>query len=289
MSAAALSRLSWDQKQHLRLLEARLIWLGEARLADLRDAFGISTRHAERDLALYGKLWPENLAFDAELGIFTPTEHFVPALLRGSASELLQVLRHHDLASELPLGMAAAGHIPAETLDTPERDFDVRVLQRLALAIRQQRWLSLDYQSMSQPEPRRLRIAPHVLVHAGRWHARAWSEQHAGFRDFLLSRIVGLPELEDACEHTSEQDWDWRNHVRVRIGPHPGLSASQTHVVEQDYAMRAGVLERSVRLALVPYYLRQMGIGRDDLERAPAEQQIVLLNRGELETFNRLG
>lgn len=289
MTATVSAKLPWDQRQRFMLLEARVIWMGQLRLGDLRDAFGISTRKAERDLALYCQLCPNNLVLDMETGIYRPGDRFEPSFLRGTAQELLNVLRHHDLAQDLPLAMAAAGHVPAETLELPEREFDVRVLQRLGTAIRERRWLLIEYQSMTRPDPRLLSIAPHSLAYVGRWHARAYSQDHQTHRDFLLSRIVGLPELGDAAPHDEQQDWDWRNHVMVRIGAHPGLSEAQRRVVEHDFGMRRGMLEKTLRLALVPYFLKQLNVGRGDLDRTPSEQQIVLLNQVELDAFNRLG
>jgi predicted DNA-binding transcriptional regulator YafY len=283
------AKLPWDQRQRFMLLEARVIWAGQIRLGDLRDAFDISTRKAEKDLQRYRELCPHNLQLDIETGVYAADDRFEPAFLRGTAQEFLSVLRNHDLAQDLPLAMAAAGHVPAETLDLPEREFDVRVLQRISAAVREQRWLTIEYQSMNRPDPRRLEIAPHALAYAGRWHARAYSLEHQGFRDFLLSRILGLPELGEKSRYVGEQDWDWRNHVTVRVGPHPGLTAPQRRVVEHDYGMRLGQLEKTLRLALVPYYLKLLNVGRGDGERAAAEQQIVLLNQAELDAFNRLG
>lgn len=289
MSLLPAAKLPWDQRQRFLLLEARIIWSGAVRIGDLRDAFDVSTGRAERDFRLYRELCPHNLRFDAQTGHFFAGDRFEPAFLRGTAREFLAVLRSHDLATDLPLAMATASHIPSELLEAPERDFDVRVLQRLGSAIREKRWLTVEYQSMSKPDPRRLDIAPHALAHVGRWHARAYSSQHGGYRDFLLSRICGIPELGGDAGHGPEHDWDWRNHVSVRIGPHPGLSEPQKRVVEQDYGMRLGMLERSVRLALAPYYLKMLNVGHGDTGRPPAEQQIVLLNQAELDAFNRLG
>ena len=282
------NKLPWDQRQRFMLLEARLIWTGRIQLGDLRDAFDISTRKAEKDLQLYRERCPRNLVLDAETGVFYPDDRFEPAFLRGTAQEFLGVLRNHDLAQDLPLAMAASDHVPAETLELPEREFDVRVLQRMSTAIREGRWLTVEYQSMNRPDPRKLLIAPHALAYVGRWHARAYSAEHQSFRDFLLSRILGLPELGEACRHSPDADWDWRNQVNVRIGPHPGLTEGQRRVVEHDFGMHGGLLEKHVRLALAPYLLKLLGVGRGDTERDPAEQQIVLLNQAELDAFNRL-
>lgn len=289
MTASAPTKpIPWDQRQRFRFLEAHAIWRGSIRVGDLRDSFDISTAKAEKDLALYTRLAPHNLRRDRETGEYQPTDGFVPQFLRGTATEYLQVLRNHELRGDLALAMATSGQVATETLEPPAREFDVRVLARLNTAIRERRWLSIDYQSMTHPEPRRLEIAPHVLVFAGRWHARAWSATHESYRDFLLSRICGLPELLGSCERNPELDWDWRNDVVVRIAPHPQLSAAQKRVVEQDHGMLHGMRETRVRVALAPYFLRLLGIGRGDTARPAHEQQIVLLNAADLDSLNRL-
>ena len=283
-----LAALPWDQRQRFRFVEAHVIWRGQVRVADVRDGFDITTARAEKDLLAYQRLAQGNLLRDRRTGEYRPTDDFVPRFLRGTASEYLQVLRNHDLGDDLPLAMATSGFGATETLEPPAREFDVRVLARLNTAIRERRWLAIEYQSMSHPEPRRLEIAPHVLVFAGRWHARALSATHEAYRDFLLSRICGLPELLGECERSPDHDWDWRNDVAVRIAPHPDLSAAQKRVVEQDYGMVHGMRETRVRVALAPYFLRLLGIGHGDRERSAQEQQIVLLNAGDLDALNRL-
>lgn len=288
MPATVDEPLRWEQRQRLMLLEARLIWAGQLSTQDLRTAFGISRAQASKDFARYQALAPRNLAYDASGKRYRPTGQFEPLFLHGTAREFLQVLRNRGLGTDSPLSVVADGVAPVEILDAPEREFDVRILQRVTLAIREQRWLRIEYQSMSHPQPRELQIAPHALGHAGRWHARAWSRHHEDYRDFLLSRVRGVPELGEPAGDRADDDWDWNNFVTVRIAAHPGLSAPQRQVVEADWNMRSGVHERPVRVALVPYYLRTLNVGGDDHERPAAQQQVVLHNREELETFDRL-
>lgn len=280
--------LPWDQRQRFRFIEALAIWRGRLRAADLRDCFDMSVARADREFALYARMAPGNLKRYAETGEYRPTDQFEPRFLRGTASEYLQILRNHEFDEDLPLAMATSGVGAVECLELPQREFDVRVLAKINAAIREHRWLQVDYQSMSHPAPRRLRIAPHVLVFAGRWHARAWSEHHGAYRDFLLSRISGKVDLEGDCDRDSNKDWDWNNDVAVRIAPHPDLSAAQKAVVEQDFGMTHGMLETRVRVALVPYFLRLLGVARGDQQRPASEQQIVLLNPSDLDALNRL-
>ncbi|MBI2384327.1 MAG: WYL domain-containing protein [Gammaproteobacteria bacterium] len=287
MTHTTIHELRWDERQRLTLLEARAIWAGRVAPDDLRQTFGVTAAQADKDFALYQQLCPYNLQFDLADGTYRATDRFEPALLRGTAQEFLHVLRNHAVAPDQPLAIVAAHMAPVEVLEPPEREFDVRILQRVTTAIRERRALRVEYQSLTHPEPRPLELAPHALVYTGRWHARAWSREHAEYRDFLLSRMRGIPELLGPGAQRAEQDWDWRNFVNVKIGAHPDLSDSQKRVIEADYGMQNGIHERAVRVALLPYYLRLLNVGGDDRGRPPAEQQIVLLNRAELEAYAR--
>ncbi|MEK6807215.1 MAG: WYL domain-containing protein [Pseudomonadota bacterium] len=285
-----LDSLRWDIRQRLMYLEARVIWTGHVAPADLRETFGVSVAQADKDFALYQEQSPDNLLPDDKGGAYVASDRFEPRLLRGSAQEFLLVLRNHGLkagAPDSPLAALLGGIAPAEVIERPEREFDVRILQRVTAAIREKRWLVVEYQSMTHPEPRPLLLAPHALASAGRWHLRAWSQTHNGYRDFLLARISGIPELKGACEKNAQDDWDWRNFVNVKVGAHPGLTPPQKRVIEADYGMHSGVLERAVRVALVPYYLQMLGLNRESSSLSPAEQPLTLLNRSELEVYNR--
>ncbi len=285
-----LDSLRWDVRQRLMFLEARAIWAGSVAPADLRETFAVTGAQADKDFALYLAQCPDNL-LPAEKGPgYTASDRFEPRLLRGSAQEFLLVLRNHGLkagAPDSPLAALLGGIAPAEVVERPEREFDVRILQRVIAAIREKRWLAAEYQSMSHPEPRGLLIAPHALAGAGRWHVRAFSQAHKGYRDFLLARINGIPELKGPCEKSPQDDWDWRNFVHVKVGAHPGLTPAQKRVIESDYGMHNGLIERAVRVALVPYYLQMLGLSKESVAASPAEQPLTLLNRAELEVYNR--
>ena len=282
--------LRWDLRQRLIFLEAHLIWAGAVAPADLRKTFGVTAAQADKDFALYQEQCPGNLHFDVHAKHYSAADRFEPRLLHGTAQEFLHVLHAHGVKSgglDSPLAVVATGVASAEVLQRPEREFDVRILQRVTTAIREQRWLLADYQSLTHPAPRSLRLAPHALAYTGRWHVRAYSETHAAYRDFLLVRIYGVPELQGRCEKPPHEDWDWRNFVHVKLGAHPGLTAAQKRVIEADYGMQQGILERTVRVALVPYYLQMLSLSRESADRAPAEQPLVLLNRAEIENYNR--
>jgi predicted DNA-binding transcriptional regulator YafY len=281
--------LRWEVRQRLILIEARLIWAGCLTTQDLRGAFGISRSQASKDIALYESLAPDNLQYDLRGRCYRAARSFQPRFLHGTSREFLRALRLFDPESEHPLITLASETAAVELLEMPEREFDVVTLQRVNTAIRERLQLRVDYQSMRVPEPRPLQLSPIALVHTGlRWHLRAFSLSHERFIDVLLSRMRGVPELLDEPGMSADEDWEWKSIVPVRIGAHPGLSAHQRAVIETDYNMQAGVLERRLRIALVPYYLRLMNVGKDDRKRPPEQQQIILLNPEELSELDRL-
>ena len=107
-------------------------------------------------------------------------------------------------------------------------------------------------------------LRPHALGHNGaRWHARAWCEKNADFRDFTLSRIA---EVEWSREHAAQPmvDEAWQEWVTLRLRPHQELSAEQRKTVERDYAMRNGVLKLKVRKAMAGYLRGRLGLAMAD-------------------------
>jgi len=281
--------IRWELRQRLIAIEARVTWAGRLTTGDLRRAFGISRSQASKDLARYQELCPWNLRYDRHEKCYRARDDFRPRFLHGTAREFLRALHFTGEGGASPLTSIAADITSVEVLEPPQREFDVITLQRVNTAVRESRALVVEYISMNTAAPRELELSPHALVFTGsRWHVRAHSTYHHDFRDFLLSRMRPVPELGGAAARGVDQDHDWQTMVNVRIGAHPGLSPAQQAIIEHDFGMVSGVLERRMRLALVPYYLQLMRVGKGDTERDPASQQIVLLNATELGRYDRL-
>ena len=282
--------LRWELRQRLILMEAKLIWADELTTQDLRSVFGISRSQATKDIGLYQELAPRNLQYDLRQRCYKATPPFRPVFLHGTSREFLAALRMLDDKGDIPIVSLAAQTTAVAVIDVPEREFDVTTLQRINRAIREGKRVQVAYQSMRNPQPRDLILSPHALVHTGfRWHVRAHSDAHGGFIDVLLSRMRGTPEVLDVPGVAQAEDLDWTHVVPVRIGAHPGLSEFQKQVIEADYGMQQGVLERRMRRALVPYYLYLMNVGAGDTDRPPEKQQIVLLDKAALSREDRLG
>ena len=62
--------------------------------------------------------------------------------------------------------------------------------------------------------------------------------------------------------------------MTLKIGPHPCLTDAQKRIIERDYGMTDGV----VTIEVVDF-----GLSKPDMERPAKSQQIILLNRDEIE------
>lgn len=150
-------------------------------------------------------------------------------------------------------------------------------------ACTQHRRLSVNYQSMSSPEPTKREIAPHGLAHDGfRWHARAWCFRDGVFKDFVLGRILSS-SLGDKSNVAPDADKDWFETVTLKVAAHPHLSENQRRVVELDYGMTDGITEIPVRKSLLFYTLKRLGLDTDPNLRRPQDQHIVLKNAAEVQ------
>ena len=136
---------------------------------------------------------------------------------------------------------------------------------------------------MSATEPKSRWLTPHALGFDGaRWHARAWCFKRAAFRDFVLSRIVAIDGTRSS-EIEPADDIGWQRELTLKIGPHPALRDGKRRAVELDFGMTDGVFEVPTRACLAYYCMRQFGLDRAPDEVKPERQQIVLLNREEVE------
>jgi predicted DNA-binding transcriptional regulator YafY len=162
------------------------------------------------------------------------------------------------------------------------RGIDPVTLRSVVGAIRRSEAIEVKYQSLSSPEPRWRWIAPHAIGFDGfRWHTRAFCLTDDCFKDFLLSRILGIRGSRES-ETSADEDRDWHSEVTLEVGPHPDLSETQAKVIALDYGMRGGKAKIRVRRALLYYALRRLGLDTDPSARRPQDQQIVLLNAAEI-------
>jgi WYL domain-containing protein len=279
----APTKMRWSVEQRLEFIEFRLFWDGQLNRADLTEKFEISVPQASMDLSRYQSLAPLNIRYDNRLKTYLATAQFKPVVSSPTARYYLSQLR--SIADEvLPAEETWMGWIPSfEIVPLVRRQLNVEVLRSAIDAIRRHLSIRVNYQSFSQPRPLWRWLTPHALGFDGfRWHVRAWCHEHEDFRDFVLARFLAVGESRAESIDLST-DREWHTKVTLRIGPHPKMKDGQRRAIERDFGMTNGVATIVSRVCLSYYVERQLALDLDPKYVPLERQQVVLLNRAEVE------
>ncbi|CAH1534485.1 Transcriptional regulator [Vibrio rotiferianus] len=275
--------IRWDLLFRYRMIEIVALWEGRLNTNHLIQSFGIGRQQASKDINTYlADVAPGNLVYDKQLKGYKPSDSFKPKLTCGHADEYLHILSRRDDMTvtfhELDMGFEHTAMIrPVTRSITPE------ILRPLVQAIREQKRVDISYTSLKNGECSERIISPHTLVCTPlRWHVRAYCERAGGYRDFVLSRMQGIPDINNNATHGKRDDELWNTEVLVELTPDPRLNEKQRAVIEKDYAMSNGILSISTNASLVRYVLDTYNIDIHVQKSNPQGQQIVLRNRDEL-------
>lgn len=259
-------------QERYRFIELIAYWEGRFNATTLAQQFGQSRQQNSADINAYKNLAPDNLIYDSSLKVNIPTNHFLPQFISTQVDEYLYWFHTGQLPSSAPQALSEALKIPA-------RKISPQIMRCLVAAIRQQKRVEVDYVSLNNPNREGRFIAPHSFVNTGlRWHLRAWCEKSREYRDFVLSRFRGEPELFGKSQHTAAQDTAWNTQVTIILQPDPRLSPTKREVLENDYQMQNGQLHITTKGCLVNYLLREMQINTKMLDGTPEAQQLVCVN-----------
>lgn len=266
-------------QQRFKTIELLAYWEGRINAKDLEQYFHQSRQQSSQDINLYKQQAPENLHYDASLKTYLPTESFEPLYITDNVDEYLHWLHYGHLPKNTPDSIS-------ETLRIPPRKVSPIIMRGLVTAIRQQRRIEVDYVSLNNPNTESRIIAPHTFVNSGlRWHLRAWCEKSKEFRDFVLSRFCGTPELETKTENTQEKDAAWNTLVTLVLQPDPRLSLQKQAVLANDYQMQNGQLHITTRGCLVQYLLRELQVSTKVLDGTPEAQQLICVNLPDIKQW----
>jgi predicted DNA-binding transcriptional regulator YafY len=271
--------------QRFQLIELLAYWEGRVNAKDLENYFNQSRQQSSADINSYKQLMPNNLHYDASHKAYLPTPEFIPHTISASPDEYLYWFHSGQLSArenKTPL----ARSLLSENLQLPARKISPDIMRGLVAAMRQQNRIEVDYVSLSNPNREGRIIAPHSFVNTGlRWHLRAWCEKSQQYRDFVLSRFRGVPELRDKTQHTAKQDHGWNTQVTIILQPDPRLSLAKREVLENDYQMQAGQLHITTKGCLVQYLLREMQVSTKMLDGTPEAQQLVCVNQADIKPW----
>lgn len=283
--------LRWDLLLRYRLIEIIALWEGRLTTNHLCTAFGIGRQQASADINAYlSGMGKGNLEYDRVLKGYIPSADFHPQVTTGTADEYLHALaRNNDLSQTFETLQLQTPN--TEVLQLPIRDVKPALVRALVQAARTGKRLEVEYASLENPVPEGRIIAPHTLVYTGlRWHVRAWCEKNQAYRDFVLSRFRGTPEiLNEVSEQSLQRDERWNKRVTVRIKPDSRLTPDQRKIIAQDYGMNRQVLRIETRMALVQYLLNLLRLDWKAINPDPKAQQIVIDNLDEVKDWLFIG
>ncbi len=282
----SIAQVRWDLALRYRLIETIVWWEGRLTTGHLMQSFGISRQQASKDINTYiTEHASRNLTYDKQLKGYVPSKTFNPRFIDLSASAYLDLLAQNNERAPHIEGLKLA-YAHTLVLQVPDRSIQPEILRPLLKACRDKLRLEIEYVSLANPEPEVRVIEPHTLVHTGmRWHVRAYCEKNAAYRDFVLSRIRGTPELLESNGNGAEDDEVWNSEIAVILQPDPRLDDAQKAIIQRDYGMVDGRLEIPTRQALVKYVLQRYQIDPKNLDPKAEAQQVVIGNLSELKPW----
>lgn len=278
------SASTWSQDRRFKFIDYRLSWDGRIRRTDLTDFFGISLPQASADIAKYQDAAPGNLVYDLSQKSYLRGPEFKAMYSRSSAQAYMSELLALSTGILEPGATFIGWAPPVGVAPVPVRSFHPEILAVLLAAIRDSRCLQVQYQGMSAQAQDRV-ISPTALAFDGmRWHVRAYCHARQAFRDFVLGRILHA-HPGDKTTWNCEADEQWNRVLTIEIGPHPGLSEGARKGIELDFGMVDGKARIDCRQALLYYAIRRLRLEREPDEQQATAQQVVLLNRDELQPY----
>lgn len=278
--------IRWDLLFRYRMIEVIALWEGRLTTNHLIQSFGIGRQQASKDINSYlADIAPGNLVYDKQLKGYKPSNSFVPKLTSGHADEYLHILsRSEDMTitfKELDMGFDNTTMIRPVT-----RNIAPEILHPIVQAIREKKRVDISYTSLKDGAEVERIISPHTLVCTPlRWHVRAYCEHAKDYRDFVLSRIRGIPCLEAKNVMGKANDGSWNKSLTIELKPDPRLTEAQATVVAHDYGMEEGTLKIQTNVALVRYVLDTYNIDINVLDSNPKGQQIIVANFEELKQY----
>ncbi len=260
------------------LIELLAWWEGKVQPSQLAAYWQCTRQHASSKLKDYLEKYPDSLKYVAADKNYQPADTFNPCQISREANEYLNWLTGYSPSVQSQLS--------TWTLEPPARQINPAQMRPIVQALREGRRLEIDYASVSSAGRDGRIIAPHHLVKtASRWHIRAWCEENQGFRDFVLSRVEGVPELLDKSSKTAADDEEWNTSVEIILSPDSRLAGPQKEAIERDYGMTNGQLRLSCKACMVNYFLQSLNLDHKKLESSGEAQQVVIVNLSDLKPW----
>lgn len=218
----------------------RLFWHGRITRRDVMQALEVASAKATNLLIDFRERYRGQLL--EERKGYAPTTEFQPAGVSGDQylEELLNALQR-QLDPVRATGERTSARIP----QLFRKQVKTEVLREVLRALRDYQAITIVYVGMARGAQATERtVEPVELVYINdRWHLRAFCYQAAGWRDFVLSRILSVNGFEPA-RFKWLKTGNYRQPPKTSIFiPHPDLTDDQKAVVAFEFRMENGRLE----------------------------------------------
>lgn len=274
-----VSDFNYAQKQRLAFIDFLLMFKGSFTRSDLTSKFEMGMANATRDIALYRELAAKNIEFDNSTKTYLQTKQFKSLFEYESRKTLAKLANKISDGFDGVMEVAFPVDSPLQ-LNVP----DINIVAKLVQAVLNKKAISIVYTSLSSGSKAR-EIIPHTIVDNGlRWHVRAFDRNTNSFRDFVITRISKVTLLEPPVEEFEKEveDNQWMRKMDLHIVPHP-TNVQYPQAIELDYGMEKGLLQITVRAALVGYLLRRWNVDcTESGDLKGGEFQLWLRNRQTL-------
>ena len=274
-----IEKLSFAQKQRLSFIDFTLLFKGSINRKELTEKFEMGLANATRDLTLYKELAPQNIDFNAQDRSYLQSKNFKPLFSYDSKQTLAKL--SHKISDGFDGVMEVAFPVDAPLqLNVP----DIFIVAKIVQAVLKGKAISIIYTSLSSGSKAR-EIVPHTIIDNGlRWHVRGYDRKTNSFRDFVITRISKVTLVDKPLEEfeTAIEDNQWMRKMDLHIVPHP-TNVQYPQAIELDYGMEKGMLQLTVRAALVGYLLRRWNVDcTEEASLKGGEYQLWLRNRQTL-------
>ena len=159
------------------------------------------------------------------------------------------------------------------------------MLKKLVKALKNEKAVKIEYQSMNRPSPICRWISPHAFAYDGfRWHVRAYCELVEDYRDFIIGRILNVKNIKKRTINPLN-DFRWNHFVKIKLAAHTNLSQGQKKIIEKEYDMVDGISIIKVRAAFIYYVLLRFRLENPENTLCIENKNVVLLNYNDLKEF----
>lgn len=264
------------QLERLKFIDLCAYILGYVNRSLLINAFDIKEVYATSDIKEYQKESLSQLAYNTSLKTYEPVSWFEP-IYEHSLQDALMLISEGEQKKICIPGYSNSNNLTSIVGVEPKLEIIAPVLRALSRGVK----VEIEYVSTSSGQSNRL-IAPHSLITAGNFkYVRAFDHKSGEFRVFKLNRIITAKITRWGIEPKMQKnsDKEWNETVTLVLRANSNIRHKES--IEFDYGIENGVLEVSIKKALLPFFIMDWNLAEPGQSIAYPERfplEIVKIN-----------